>query len=174
MHMLKIRQQQFDQLAKDLLKSDEESLVVQVIETPESAVTIGEGPLVIRKEQEVSLSKVSLAVFENSMIQHLNEFFPQICSSVGEKPLRPVIRQSIASAATYGITSEIDVARYIDLSFVLGLDFDSGKQHPQVAEIIKDQNLQPGVRMQLIFDYVKSLHKERKNVHTQRDNRTTA
>jgi len=172
--MLKIRQQQFDQLAKDLLKSDEENLVVQVNAAPEPPDIPGKGSLVIRKEQEVSLSKVSLAVFENSMIHHINEFFPQIFSSVGEKQLRPVIRQSIASAATYGITSEIDVARYIDLSFLLGLDFDSGKQHPQAAEIIKDQNLQPGVRMQLIFDYVKSLHKERKNGHTQRDNRTTA
>ena len=172
--MLKIRPQQFDQLAKDLLKNDEENLVVQVTEKPESAVTVGKGSLVIRKEQEASLSKVSLAVFEDRMIQHLNEFFPQMFNTVGENQLRPVIRQGIVQAGIYGISNEIDVARYIDLSFVLGLDFDSGKQHPQAAEIIKDQNLQPGVRMQLIFDYVKSLHKERNNERSHRVNRTTA
>src|SRR4051812_32188106 len=116
--------------------------------------------LIIRDNQMDAMRQEAVKGFERRMVQHLNEFFPRECRRAGDERVRAAISQGIARAAKYAITSEIDVARYIDLSVVLGLDFDAGKRHPWAAEILKNSNLKPGAKLQLIFDRVKRMRQE--------------
>src|SRR5262249_24775585 len=117
--------------------------------------------LIIRDNQMETLKQEAVKSFEQRMVTHLNEFFPQECRRVGEQRVRAAIQQGIGRAAIYGITSEIDVARYIDLSVVLGLDFDAGKRQPWVPQILKNPNLRPDAKVQLIFDRVKRMRAEK-------------
>lgn len=108
--------------------------------------------IVIRREQMEALSKASQRDFESRMIKHLKEFFPEECRRAGDERVLAAIRQGIVRAATYGITMEADVARYIDLSVVLGLDFDSGRRWPWAKTILNKPDLTPATKLWALMD----------------------
>lgn len=113
--------------------------------------------LIVRDEQLESLSSAMLRSFERRMAEHLWHYFPEECRRAGDERVRAAIRQGVARAARYGIVSELDVARYIDLSVVLGLDFDSGRRHPWAKEILNRPDLNAGGKMALLLDRTRLL-----------------
>ena len=69
--------------------------------------------LTIRPEQLVVLSQPQVKRFEDWMLAHLKKFFPKESEVAGESGLRETIQHGIKQAATYGITTERDVCKYI-------------------------------------------------------------
>ncbi len=76
--------------------------------------------------------------FEDRMVVHLNKFFPEQCEALGEPGTREEIRNGIDRAARYGIETERDVCKYIDLMFAFGRDFDTNPELPWAARILND------------------------------------
>ena len=64
------------------------------------------------------------------MVVHLNETFPEKCEALGDAKIRETVKYGIQRSASYGITSEGDVRKYIDLMLMFGLDFDQDPQLP--------------------------------------------
>jgi hypothetical protein len=62
--------------------------------------------------------------FEDRMVSHLGEFFPEQCETLGEPAVRELIRYGIERAAAYEMVGERDVCKYVDLMMALGRDFD--------------------------------------------------
>jgi hypothetical protein len=142
-------------------------MVVQIKEPPQVAKMGRIGMLIIRKVQDEQLSQVTRTEFEDRMILHINKHFPTHYEALGEGNCRELIRNGIVRAEQYEITSEIDVARYIDLSVVLGLDFDSDQRHPWAAEILNNPSLKSGAKLQQIMDFLKRVRAERKTQRSQ-------
>ena len=92
--------------------------------------------LVIRKEQMEVLSHYVLKGFEDRMVEHLNEFFPDQCETLGEPDVREAVQYGIDRAGSYGITSERDVCKYLNLMFTFGRDFDVDPRLPWAAAIL--------------------------------------
>lgn len=97
--------------------------------------------LKIRKEQNDEFAKAALKRFEESMVVHLNKFFPEECNLLGADGTREAIRYAVERAAGYGIVSERDVCIYTDVMFVFGRDFDKSPELRWAGRILNDKSV---------------------------------
>jgi len=95
----------------------------------------------IRKEQNDELAKVALKRFEDGMVIHLNECFPEECKALGAEATRATIRYGMERAADYDIVSQRDICIYTDVMFVFGTDFDKDPNLPWAGQILSDKSL---------------------------------
>ena len=106
----------------------------------------------IRKKQEEALRASRFAEFEDAMIVHLKQFFPDACLALGNEALKEVIVQGIDRASNYGIISRRDVMLYIDIMLIIGRDFDSDPNMPWARLILVDPTLpEPARRMRRLY-----------------------
>ena len=97
--------------------------------------------LIIRQEQMDEFIRIAAKSFEDWMLVHLKNFFPDEYQALGDPEIRETIKYGIGKAESYGITTEREVCKYIDLMFVLGQDFDTNPDLPWVQEILQDETL---------------------------------
>ena len=90
--------------------------------------------------------------FECRVFAHLTRVFPLPCKDLGEEAVRKRVRAGIASAAGYGITSEYDVVRYVDLMFILAEDFDKAPNLSWAARILTAEQLHPKEKMDGLYE----------------------
>lgn len=109
--------------------------------------------LKIRKEQYEELGKISLKRFEDSMVEHIKEFFPEHYEILSEPTIRRVIQYGVEQAEKYGFTTERDVCLYINTMIMLGSNFDTDLQLPWAAEILDDESITESItRVDLLSD----------------------
>lgn len=89
--------------------------------------------------------------FEERMVQYLRKFFPQRCEEFGALRVRELIRQGVMTAATYDISRECDVARYITLMFSLRADFDTHPETAWAAPLLKDGARSAAERLEQLY-----------------------
>jgi len=107
----------------------------------------------LRQEQMAAFTQAVLQNFEDRMVVHLNQFFPEQCTMLGEPKVRETIRYGIQRAASHGIVVERDVCKYLDLMFAFGPDFDQDPRHPWAAEILNDpKTTDPETRLKRLCD----------------------
>lgn len=80
--------------------------------------------LKVLEAQMDHLAALTRADFTADMRSYLRERYPEACSPLTDADLTARIEHGMARSAAYGIDTAADVARYIDLMFQLGLDFD--------------------------------------------------
>jgi hypothetical protein len=114
--------------------------------------------LTIRKEQFAIFQKVASEDFQNRMVSHIRQFFPQSMEQLGEPDIRDLIRYGIGRAATYKFQLEPDVCNYIDFMVVFGRDFDRDPALPWASSILNDPALPgPSVRVSELHKAVAAL-----------------
>jgi hypothetical protein len=94
--------------------------------------------LIIRKEQMEMLKDRERQGFVERMADYLKKNFPDQTESLGEAGLRAEIHHGMETAEKYRMVSEREVARYIELMFYLGHDFDVNPKTPWAASILND------------------------------------
>ncbi len=77
--------------------------------------------------------------FVERMANYLQKTFPEKTESLGEAGLHEEIHRGMETAKQYQMVTEREVARYIELMFYLGCDFDTSPQTPWAAPILKDR-----------------------------------
>jgi Domain of unknown function (DUF4123) len=97
------------------------------------------GSLSIRQAQFDLFSRVEAQKFEDWMVTHLQNFFPQQSQTLGESQIRELIWHGIKRAAEYGITAERDVCKFIDLMIVFGREFDRDKKSAWAGQILANR-----------------------------------
>lgn len=109
--------------------------------------------LKIRKEQYEELGKIALKRFEDSMIEHIKEFFLEQYEISGEPTIRNVIQYGIERAENHGFTTERDVCLYINTMMLLGSNFDTDLQLPWASQILQDESItMPATRIDALCD----------------------
>lgn len=109
--------------------------------------------LKIRKEQDEELGKIALKRFEDSMVEHIKEFFPKYYEVHGESLIREIIQYAVQHAGNYDFVTERDVCLYINLVLLLGSNFDIDKQLFWAEEILKDENItSSATRIDRLYD----------------------
>ena len=103
--------------------------------------------LIIRKEQMERLKEKERQGFVERMKDYLEKIFPDQTASLGEEGLRKEIHHGVETAEKYRMASEREVARYVELMFYLGRDFDTSPKTPWAAPILKDPFSSPANRL---------------------------
>jgi hypothetical protein len=95
--------------------------------------------LTLRKEQLAAFGPLGKKVFEDRVLTHLNKIFPEQTKSLAEPKLRETIQYGTQRAASYRITSERDVCKYIDLMLLYGRDFDKDPNLPWAQSVLQNR-----------------------------------
>lgn len=108
--------------------------------------------LFIRREQNEQLREARLRAFESAMLPHLAKCFPEKCRDLGQAGVRQSVRTGVENARKYGIRNRYDVARYIDLMYVLCFDFDTSRRTPWAAEVLTEEAAGPREKMDRLYE----------------------
>jgi hypothetical protein len=104
----------------------------------------------IREEQVRALAQAQLNRFGARMLVHIQEFFPSAFASLGEEKSLLLVRHGVERGKHYGITSERDVCKLIDLMLTLGTDMD--RKFPWIAATLSDTATPPRNRVEAVYD----------------------
>jgi hypothetical protein len=107
--------------------------------------------LIIREPQMAALAEDLCHRFEDRAFDHVQRYFPQQCDAVGESATRYYVAEGIHRARRYGLESEYDLLRFINLIFAFGSDFDSRAEHAWMLEFLNDSELWPTARMDALM-----------------------
>jgi hypothetical protein len=108
--------------------------------------------LTIRKEQVQALGRVAIQEFEKNMLRHLKQFFGDESAAMGDEALREHIRHAISRAKQYGLTSERDLCKYLNLTMVYGGDFDTHPELEWMRDFLTDPEVpDPSERMSRLY-----------------------
>ena len=108
--------------------------------------------MILRKEQLEAFADGAAKRFEDRLIAHVSKFFPKDCAALGGR-LREEVRYGIDRAGAYGLVSERETCKFVDVMFAFGRDFDAGGQFPWGAEVLNDPTIRdPAVRADHLVD----------------------
>jgi len=108
--------------------------------------------LVIRSEQMQAFSEQMLKRFEDRMAGYLAERFPDACAAKDEPAVRESIQKGIERSRSYGVTTEYDIARYIELMYLFSEDFDTSIKTPWARPILENPDLGSYVKMNELWE----------------------
>jgi len=99
-----------------------------------------------RKAQIDTLSEYMRRSFENRMVDHIAEEFPDKYKAMldkerGDAPVRELVRRGVEKAEGYGLNSERDVALFIDLMVRVEPEFDQRPDMDWACEILKSDSV---------------------------------
>lgn len=106
--------------------------------------------LTIRKEQMDVLSNYMRSRFEQRMVEHLREKFPDRTSDLADEKIRVVVQNSIKKAESYGIEYEDDIRRFIEYLVIYGTQLDVREQTRWIGDILRRNDLDGAAKMDLI------------------------
>lgn len=86
--------------------------------------------------------------FERRLTQILVDADPNATAALTNEKGRGILRAQCAKARGYGLTTELEIARYVITAWLMGLDFDT--RFPAMAEILNTAKLQPDQRAMAI------------------------
>jgi hypothetical protein len=100
--------------------------------------------LTIRSEQmQVFADRVD-ADFQQRLVTHVAQMFPERAVAMGPTALRLRVRQAVARARFHGFQSERQIASFVDLEFLCGPGMD---RRPWALPILKDRQHPPDARI---------------------------
>lgn len=112
--------------------------------------------MMIRDEQLVALRGVRQKEYERRLASHLRKYFSETCAALGERGLGDAVRYGIQRARSYGIQAERDVAKYLNLMFVFGRDFDTDPCFPWAASMLRSTDYGPTLRINQVYSDAKA------------------
>ena len=95
----------------------------------------------IRREQIEALAAASIEQFQDNIVDHLRHVWPDETGALADDELFAWVRYGVERGRPYGIETEYDVARFIDLMFLFDAEFDANESLPWAAEILRDASL---------------------------------
>jgi hypothetical protein len=90
------------------------------------------------------LIKGSDEEFEEFLIEHVKQEFPEKAAERDEETLREMVRGGIQRAERHGLTLAEDVAAFISIMFEIAPNFD---EQPQIKSVLDDKSFAPEDRI---------------------------
>jgi hypothetical protein len=109
----------------------------------------------IRNSQLEDFREAALQSFEDEMVEHIKEFFPNHFMAMQQTGTRATIRYGYEKAKSYGFTTKRNVCLYLNIMLLLGSNFDIDPQYPLAKSILTAQSEpNPNLRMDELSDKV--------------------
>lgn len=107
--------------------------------------------LIIRGEQFEALSAGRWRQFKARVAAHVTEVLPARAAALGTNGLTAAIDRHVAAGQGWGLASERDLARYVDLLLGLGPEIGADVPGSWIGPMMADQSLPPGERLAIIY-----------------------
>ena len=101
--------------------------------------------MIIRAEQIEVMSAACRINFENAMVRHVTETWPELAGRLGREAVQTIVHDGIERSRSYGITGEQSVNQFIDALFQLSPTFDTSLVW--ASKIVTDQALSAAEKM---------------------------
>ncbi|HEX8242709.1 MAG TPA: hypothetical protein VF541_04425 [Longimicrobium sp.] len=109
--------------------------------------------LIIRDEQLRAMQAGFDDEFVGRILPPLRERHPAEYAALGPERLRALAHAGLERGGGYGLTSEVNVFRFVELMLLFGADFDTDPALPWAAAVLGDPELHdPDERMELLLD----------------------
>jgi hypothetical protein len=109
----------------------------------------------IRQEQMHAFARNAREMFVRRSVDHIRSLLPDEYARLGEERVRDSVEHAIARCRQYGITEGYDVLRYVNLMYTLGHHFDDDGQYAWAADLLKDRQISPRIRLDLLVEQAK-------------------
>jgi hypothetical protein len=106
----------------------------------------------IRQQQMELMNQKKAEDFESRVYTYLMKTYPETLKRTPKDDVQKSIQAGIKRAAVYGMIAEYDVARFIDLMYLLSPDFDSNPNTSWIRTVLDDPEIHPGEKMDLIYE----------------------
>ncbi len=106
------------------------------------------------------LSAAMIRQFEQYMIGHLRENFPDQTQDVSDEKIRTVIQYGIKKAESFGIEYEYDIQRFMEYMVIYGRELDTKEDTRWLGDILRRDDLDGTAKMDEIDDYDLQLLRE--------------
>jgi hypothetical protein len=123
---------------------------------------VEENMLTIRKEQFRVFEEIEKKKFDDHMVRHLNNFFPEKCAELKEEGMRASIEKAVSKTRNLGLKMEYDIERFLNHMYALGFDFDTSPNYPWVKEILSDPDVDPSELMDILSERSRQELEEKK------------
>jgi hypothetical protein len=107
--------------------------------------------LTITAQQADALHKDLRRRFVDRMMAHVRQYFPRQFEKLGEPIVREWVEAGIKRSGEYGIVSERDVCKYIDVMMVFGREFDKDPNCSWAPPILTAQPTDPALKTERLF-----------------------
>lgn len=96
------------------------------------------------------LNQAKRDVFEQSLLKHVDTWFPDCLASASEAERQSWARACCLRASEYGYSAATDVARWAGLVAVCGPEFPEGREHEAYRILLRQPGLQPEQKLDAI------------------------
>lgn len=104
----------------------------------------------IRKEQMDVFRAYMRGQFEQRLVKHLREKFPDRTKDFPDESLRVVVQNSVKKAESYGIEYENDLRRFIEYWMIYGNQMDIQEETRWIGDTLRRHDLDGTAKMDLI------------------------
>ena len=105
----------------------------------------------LRPEQIDVFRKQAAVSFESRALKHLRRDLAHQTAPFGDQQLRERVRDCAARATAYGLVNERQIMCFVDVSFLLGSDFDTNVQHAWTQKVLQDRKFSATDRANLLL-----------------------
>ena len=97
--------------------------------------------LQLREDHESAFREAAMTHFEDRGIAHVRSVLGEQTAPFTDGQLRDRIKDCVARAAHYGLTTERQIMYFVDSTFVAGEHFDSAPGGDDAREVLTDPKL---------------------------------
>jgi len=102
--------------------------------------------VIIRDDQWNLLEQDAHRRFVDRLCAHFDMFWPEHVEAWGEQ-YRQIIENGVKRAKMYGFVTEQDIARFINLWFIWGVEFETEPSFRWASEIVSDPSRRPELKI---------------------------
>jgi hypothetical protein len=108
--------------------------------------------LKLRKEHLEAFEAEVIRIFTLRVIAHVQAVWPAECGELGEETVGETVRNVIKRAAALGLSNQLDVVRFVDLTFILATDFETNPLAAWTRPILADRALAPSAKLDRLYE----------------------
>jgi hypothetical protein len=105
----------------------------------------------LRKEHLAAFEAQVVALFTARVVAHVKAVWPAECGELGDAAAAETVRGAIQRGAALGLSSELDIVRFVDLAFILAKDFDTNPLAAWTRPILADKATPPNSRLEKLY-----------------------
>jgi hypothetical protein len=104
-----------------------------------------------RKEHLDAFAAQAAGFFCVRVVAHVQAVWPEECGELGAEAVAELVKKLVGRAAALGLSSEMDVARFVDLAFILAEDFETNPNCGWLKAVLADPKIPPAAKMDKLY-----------------------
>jgi hypothetical protein len=105
----------------------------------------------LRKEHLAAFEAQVVTLFAARVMAHVKAVWPAECGELGDPAIAEIVRSAIQRGAALGLSTELDIVRFVDLAFILAKDFETNPLAAWTRPIFADKAAPPTARLDKIY-----------------------